>query len=369
MALMSLKNVDKPFLVITIILALLGFFIFSSASLGLLAREGIKLSAIAINQGFGLLLGLALLYITSRIPYRFWNRYALYIFIGSIILTLLVFIPQLGFSHGGATRWLSLGSLSFQPAEILKLGFITYYASWLAGVKQKVGQMRYGIVPLVVLLGIIGIILALQPDIGTFLVIAIAGTAMFVVAGGKWRHIFSFAALGTAGLGLLAFLLPYIRARLTTFLNPALDPLGAGYQIQQSLIAIGSGEIFGRGFGQSIQKFNFLPEPVGDSIFAVFAEEWGFIGAFLLLTLFVLFTLRGYRIAARAPTVFSSLMVTGIITIIIAQSLINIAAMLGVFPLTGEPLIFVSQGGSALMIALLQVGIVLGISRYQQVRV
>lgn len=366
MLLMTAKAGDKHFLIITIILVLVGFFIFSSASLGLLAREGIKLSAIAINQGFGLLLGFGLLYVTSRIPYRLWNKYALYIFIGSLLLTILVFVPKIGFSHGGATRWLALGPLSFQPAEILKLGFITYYASWLAGAKRKIHQMKYGIIPLVVLLAIVGIVLALQPDIGTFLVITITGTAMFIVAGGRWRHIFSFAGLGAVALGFLALILPYIRLRLMTFMNPAADPLGAGYQIQQSLIAIGSGKFFGRGFGQSVQKFNFLPEPVGDSIFAVFAEEWGFIGALFLLTLFVLFALRGYRIAARAPTIFSSLMVTGIITVIITQSLINIAAMLGVFPLTGEPLIFVSQGGSALMIALLQVGIVLGISRYQQ---
>ncbi|MCI0619501.1 putative lipid II flippase FtsW [Candidatus Wolfebacteria bacterium] len=360
---MSSKTIDRPFLILTITLVLAGIFIFSSASLGLLAREGITFAGVATNQAFGLLLGIVLLVIATRIPYQFWNRYALYILLGGILLTLLVFVPELGFSHGGATRWLTLGSFSFQPAEVLKLGFVVYFAAWLSGARHRLGTIRYGILPLAILLVIIGGILILQPDIGTFLVIAATGVVMFIAAGGKWRHIFSFGAVALGGLGILALILPYIKTRLLTFINPALDPLGAGYQIQQSLIAIGSGKFFGRGFGQSVQKFNFLPEPVGDSIFAVFAEEWGFVGAVILVIAFVLFSLRGYKIASGAPTYFSGLLATGLVTIIIVQSFINIAAMLGVFPLTGEPLIFVSQGGSALMLALLEVGIVLGISK------
>ena len=360
---MAQRRIDRPFLILTIILVGVGFFIFSSASLGLLAREGITFSNIATNQILGLVTGIASLVLTIRIPYQFWSRYALYIFLGAIVLTLLVFIPKLGFSHGGATRWLDFGLFTFQPAEVLKLGFVVYFAAWLSGARQKLGTLRYGVLPLTILLAIVGGTLIFQPDIGTFLVIALTGAVMFVVAGGKWRHIFSFAAVGGAALGTLAFFLPYIKTRLLVFLNPALDPLGAGYQIQQSLIAIGSGNIFGRGFGQSVQKFNFLPEPVGDSIFAVFAEEWGFVGATILIALFVLFALRGYRIASRAPTYFSGLLATGLVTLIVIQSLINIASMLGIFPLTGEPLIFVSQGGTALMLALAEVGIVLGISK------
>lgn len=360
------QTIDKAFLTMTLILVGVGVIIFSSASLGLLAREGIRVSGIAVNQIFGIVLGLGLMYIAMRIPYRFWSKYSLYILIASIVLTLAVFIPGLGFSHGGATRWLSLGPLTFQPAEFLKLGFVIYFATWLSGMWRKIGKVRYGVGMLIGLLLVVGAVLAIQPDIGTFLVIAATGVVMFMAAGGKWSHILGFGVLSGMGLGVLGLVMPYIRLRLLTFINPASDPLGAGYQIQQSLIAIGSGKIFGRGFGQSIQKFNFLPEPVSDSIFAVFSEEWGFIGALFLLTLFILFTLRALKIASRAPTLFSGLLVTGITTLIIVQVFINIGSMMGIFPLTGMPLLFVSQGGSAMMLLLLQVGIILGVSKYQK---
>ena len=360
------RALDKPFLTITIVLALVGFFIFSSASLGLLAREGIQLSAIAINQVFSLALGFALLYATSKVPFRFWNKIALFFLIGALGLTALVFVPALGFSHGGATRWLELGPLTFQPAEILKLAFVVYFAAWLAGVQRKVHKAKFSLLPLVLLLGVIGGLLVLQPDLGTFIVIAGTGVFMFIAGGGRWRHIIAFIVVSALILGLLGIFIPYVKGRLLTFVDPSRDPLGAGYQIQQSLIAVGSGKIVGRGFGQSVQKFNFLPEPVGDSIFAVFAEEWGFIGAVVLLMIFFAFALRGYRIAARAPTVFSALVVVGVVSMITIQSLINISSLVGIFPLTGMPLLFVSQGGSALIMALAGVGIVLSISREQR---
>ena len=189
---------------------------------------------------------------------------------------------------------------------------------------------------------------------------------MFLIGGGKWSHVGIVGAIGIAGLSVLAFFKPYVRARIFTFLDPSSDPLGASYQLQQSLIAIGSGKWFGRGLGQSVQKFSFLPEPIGDSIFAVFSEEWGFIGATVLIGIFVVFLLRGMRIANHAPTVFSRLVVSGIVLSIVIQSFLNIGAMLGIVPLTGMPLLFVSQGGSALLVTLAAVGIVLNVSRYQK---
>lgn len=361
---MKRRSIDKLFFALTGILVFLGFFIFTSASMGLLARGDITISRIAFNQlFFGLILGSIALLITLRIDYAIWHKYSFYIFIGTIILTLLVFIPGVGFSHGGATRWLNLGPLSFQPSELLKLGFVFYFSAWLSGVKSHVESIKYGVLPLLGLFGIVGIILLLQPDTDTFLIIILTGLAMFVTAGARWSHIVSLGVVAVVGIGSLALIKPYIKERLMTFLNPASDPLGAGYQIQQSLIAIGSGKLTGRGFGQSVQKFNFLPEPVGDSIFAVFAEEWGFIGSIILIGIFLAFGLRGLKIASEAPALFPKLVVTGIITMIVMQSFINIASMLGVFPLSGTPLIFVSQGGSALLVALASIGIVLNISR------
>src|SRR3989344_976175 len=361
---MERGGADKPFLIIALTLIGVGFFIFSSAALGLLARTGVTFAESMVGQLVGLLVGTGALLVTMRIHYRFWYRYALYIFVAAALLTLAVFIPGIGFTHAGATRWLSLGPLSFQPAELLKFASVIYFAAWLAGVKQKIGTFSYGVLPLAVLIGIVGALLVAQPDLDTLLVIAIAAVGMFVIGGGKWSHLLALTLVGIAGAAVLALSFPYVQARLTTFLDPTTDALGASYQVRQSLIAIGSGELFGRGFGQSVQKFNFLPEPVGDSIFAVFAEEWGFAGAVVLVGLFVALGLRGFKIAARSPNTFTTMMVSGFVLLILVQSFMNIAAMLALLPLTGMPLLLVSQGGSALMTTLAALGIILNVSQY-----
>jgi len=219
---------------------------------------------------------------------------------------------------------------------------------------------------MLIMVGIVGVVLYLQSDTGTFVVIAAAALAMFIASGGLWRHIVGFGALGVAALWILTLVRPYTQERLLTFLNPERDPLGAGYQIQQSLIAIGSGEVFGRGFGQSIQKFTYLPEPTGDSIFAVAAEEFGFVGGMIIISAFLVFAFRGLAIARKAPDYFGGLLVLGIVILIVSQSFTNIGSMLGVLPLTGLPLLFVSHGGSALFFALLSVGIILNISKYRK---
>jgi cell division protein FtsW len=361
------RQIDRPFLLTVIILVVAGFFIFTSASLGLLAREGASFSSVAFSQLFlGIFMGSVALIITSSIRYRFWKKYALYIFITSAIVTLLVFVPWLGREFNGATRWLELGPVSFQPAELLKIGFVIYLAAWLSKIKGRTRGISYGIIPFVIILGIVGAILLRQPDTGTFFVIVAAGMGMFIAAGARWREILYIIGGAVVSVGTLAYFQPYIKSRIVTFINPNFDPLGASYQIKQSLIAIGSGEIFGRGFGQSIQKFKFLPEPIGDSIFAVAAEEFGFIGSVIIISLFIFLALRGLKIAGRAPDHFGGLLAVGIVILIVSQSFINIGSMLGVVPLTGLPLLFVSHGGSALFFALAEVGIILNISKYQR---
>jgi cell division protein FtsW len=233
-------------------------------------------------------------------------------------------------------------------------------------VKEKITQLRYGIIPMMVISGITGAVMLSQPDTDTFAVMVLAAITMYFAAGGKFRHIAVVGLIGIALVAVLAFQRPYLMSRFKVFLNPANDPRGSGYQVQQSLIAIGSGQVFGRGFGQSIQKFNFLPEPVSDSIFAVAAEEFGFVGAVMLVLLMFVFALRGFRIATRAPDTFGGLLIVGIVILIITQSFLNIGSMLGIMPLSGLPLIFVSQGGTALLFALASVGIILNISRYQK---
>jgi cell division protein FtsW len=198
------------------------------------------------------------------------------------------------------------------------------------------------------------------------MMIVFSGMAIFLVAGGRWKYILVVIATAILAIGALALVRPYVMQRITTFLNPSDNAQGSGYQIQQSLIAIGSGGLFGRGFGQSIQKFNFLPEPIGDSIFAVEAEEFGFIGAVILILLYVLSSIRGLKIASRVHDQFGRLLVVGIVIMIVAQAFVNIGAMLGVLPLSGITLPFVSHGGTSLFITLLEVGIILSISKSQK---
>ncbi len=361
------RRIDRPLLICVITLVVAGFFIFTSASLGLLAREGARFSSVAFNQlFFGIFLGAIAMLITSRIHYRFWRRAALPFFLVSVVLTLLVFVPALGIEFGGARRWLAIGSFSFQPAEFLKLGFIVFLAERLSKARERQLSLS-SLVPFFLAIAAVGMLLLLQPDTGTFLVIFVAGVAMLFAAGTPLKFVALLGTLAAGGVGVLALLRPYVMERLLTFFNPTLDPLGTSYQIQQSLIAIGSGQWFGRGFGQSIQKFNYLPEPVGDSIFAVFAEEFGFIGGLLLIGLFLFFAFRGLSIARKAPDSFGGLLAVGIVILIVFQSFINISSMLGVLPLTGLPLLFVSHGGSALLFSLAEVGILLNISRYQTV--
>ncbi|MEK9182418.1 MAG: putative peptidoglycan glycosyltransferase FtsW [Patescibacteria group bacterium] len=362
---MKSKKVDKIFLATVIFLTVFGFAVFASASLSLLARDGARFSSIAFNQSFfGLFLGSLACFILSKIHYRVWRKYAFYIFIAGTILTLLVFAPKLGFTLNGARRWLSIGGISFQPAEFLKIAFVIYFAAWLSGVKEKTATFRYGLLPFFVLIGIIGAIMLKQPDTDGLVVIAAAGLGIFTAAGARWRDIMILVLSLLVAITATAYFRPYVMSRFLTFFNPAANSRDAGYQIQQSLIAVGSGEMFGRGFGQSVQKFKFLPESMSDSIFAVAAEEFGFVGSLFIIMVFVFFVFRGLKIAIRSPDMFGGLLVVGIVILVISQSFINIASMLGVIPLSGLPLIFFSQGGTSMFFTLAEMGIILNVSRY-----
>jgi cell division protein FtsW len=314
----------------------------------------------------GLGLGLVGMYICYKINYKFWRRYSFLIFLGSILLTAAVFIPSLGWSHGGAERWIQIGTFNFQPVEFLKFGFVIYFAAWLSWVKDKARDFRFGILPFGIMIAIIAVILLKQPDTKSFILIAITGLAMLFVSNVSIKNILIVGLTVIIGLGTLVYFKPYLQERVKTFLDPSQDAKGSSYQIQQSLIALGSGGVFGRGFGQSVQKFSYLPEPQGDSIFAVLGEELGFIGAFTTIFLYLLFALRGFRIANRTPDLFSGLLVYGIVILITVQSFMHIASVTGVLPLTGVPLVFVSQGGTALMVYLSAIGIVLNISKFQK---
>jgi cell division protein FtsW len=358
------KSVDTPFLLLTCFLVVFGLLIFTSAALGLLARDGASFGSVAVSQVlFGLVFGGIAMMFFSRLDYRLIKQYTPHFFVFALFLTALTFVPHIGLSLKGASRWLSLGPFSFQPQEVLKLAAVLFLAAVYASHMRDIKKLKSSIVPLALIAGSSSALLILQPDTAGVMMICAASAAMLFAAGGRISYLVGLFAIAVIAVAALALYKPYLRARFETFLNPGSDAQGAGYQVEQSLIAVGSGGFSGRGFGQSIEKFSYLPEPIGDSIFAVAGEEFGFIGSTILVLLYAAFALLGLRIAARSPDPFGAFLVIGLVVLIAGQSLMNIGSTLGLLPLAGEPLIFVSHGGTALALALAEVGLILSVSR------
>jgi cell division protein FtsW len=307
---------------------------------------------------FGLLPGTVLFVIASRIDYRFWKRVAKPVFIAAVLLLLLVFVPGIGAQWGTTRSWIGVGGFSLQPAEIMKVAFLLFMASWLeAADPRELSTLRGGLLPFITQLGFVGVILMLQPDLGTLLVIGGMAAAVYFLAGAPWAHLLGLGAAGAAAVTLLINTVKYRADRLIAFLHPELDPRGVGYHINQAFLAVGSGGWFGLGLGHSRQKYLYLPEVANDSIFAVAAEELGFITVLLVLGLFLAFLWHGASIARSAPDRFGRLVASGIVAWVFFQMLFNIGSMVGLLPLTGLPLPFVSYGGTALMMLLAAMGV------------
>lgn len=357
-------HIDRTLLLLIFVLLVGGALVFASAAFGLLARGAGNISSVVFSHlVLGVGAGLVALIVTANIDYRRWQRFAPLLFVLALIVTALVFVPHLGIAHGGGRRWLDLGGISLQPAEALKIGAVIMAAAYFSAVRSHMQSFRYSLGGLAVILALPIVLLVLQPDIGTLGIITSGVLAVFLAAGAPWRHIFIVLCIVPIALGVLMMNKPYIRDRVVTFFYPSQNQQAEGYQIRQSLIAIGSGGFSGRGFGQGVQKFTYLPEPMGDSIFAVAGEELGFLGAGFIVIIFLLFALRGFWIAARAPDLFGGLLAVGISAYLASEAFINIASMLGVAPLTGIPLTFISQGGSAMLVSLASAGILLNISK------
>lgn len=362
----SEKQPDKTLLFAVMTLLVFGLAMISSA--------GIIYSQTRFGDGYyffwhqfiyGVIPGSLALYFFQRVDYHLWKKFAVPAFLVSIVCLLLVFVPGVGSKVYGASRWLQLGPFSFQPSEMAKLAIIIYLAAWFESKGgQKIKDIFEGLLPFLGIMGLIGFLIIKQPDIGTLGVIVLTCFVMFFVSGANLKHLFSMGIVGTFGLWLLIKLEPYRFDRISAFLDPGADPRGIGYQINQALIAVGSGGFLGLGLGHSRQKFNYLPEPVGDSIFAVIGEELGLLGGIFLIGLFVVFAMRGLKIAKSAPDVFGQLLATGITTWIILQAFINISANIALMPLTGIPLPFISYGGTSLVFLMSAVGILLNISKF-----
>ncbi len=310
--------------------------------------------------------GFVAMFFVMLMPYRLWEKYARLLFLGTIILLIAVFLPGLNNDYGTAQSWLQLGGFSIQPSEFLKITLVFYLAVWLQKKEQLIGTFKEGFIPFVILLVLSTFLVAIQPDLGSFLVLSSIACVMFFIAGGNLLHLLAGGTLaGVMGLPVILSK-QYVRNRFRAWLDPS-DPTlaeGIGFQIKQALIAIGSGGLFGVGYGKSIQKFGYLPEVQADMIFSAMAEELGFFRILIILTMYTLFVVRGFKIAREAPDRFGFLVATGITTWIGIQALLNISVNLSLFPLTGLTLPFISYGGSSLLSTLIGVGILLNISMH-----
>lgn len=313
---------------------------------------------------YGLLLGLAGFATAYFLPYGNLKKLALILLAANVILLILVFTP-LGIRAGGASRWLSFGSFSFQPSELLKLSFVMYIAAWLTSSHFNRGKNFYkGFLPFLAALGLVGGLLVAQPATSTVVILLAAAVVMYIVSGAEWKYILAIALIGTIALAALIYFTPYRMTRVMSFFNQS-DELSNNYHLKQALIAIGSGGITGTGFGESSAKVTYLPAVIDDSIFAVLAQELGFVGAGSLVVLFALLTLRMFWLAIKTRDAFGRLLLTGFGTIIAMQSLTNMGAISGLLPLTGVPLPFVSYGGTALAVFLTMMGVTLNITKYR----
>ncbi len=313
---------------------------------------------------YGIFPGLILFLLASKIYYRRWIKFSLPLFMFGIIGLAIIFIPSLSFSHGGATRWIAYGFLAFQPSEFVKFFFIIYLAAWFDKKGGKITNVSSTLLPFLAITFILCVLIISQPNLGMLGIISFSALALYFIAGARISHIFSLIILGILSLIAFVKIEPYRMNRFTAFLDPKANLQGIGYQVNQAIIAIGSGGLFGLGLGQSRQKYNYLPEPFGDSIFAIIGEELGFIGLAILIILFFAFIWRCFMIAKNAPDNFGKLLVSGITIVLSLQFFMNIAAITRLIPLAGIPLPFISYGGSALASALFGAGIILNVSKY-----
>lgn len=354
----------KKLLWIIFILIIFGLVILSSAGIVAGQKKFNSPYYYVFHQlEFGIIPGLILMFLCSKISPKYYKKISFLFLFSVLILMILVFVPAFGQGLKGATRWLNLGPISFQPSEILKLAIILYLAAWFGGRNERIKNWIYGMAPFFIIMAFVMLLLVLQPDVGTLIIVMCIAGGIYFFAGISFKQFLGIAGVLAAVIAVFIFIEPYRLNRIKSFVNPSVDPRGISYQINQSFVSIGSGGLFGLGYGNSKQKFGFLPEVTGDSIFAVIAEELGYVGAAATIGLFIVLCLFLIQIAKNAPDKFSSLLVMGVNVWIMSQAFINIAAMSGLAPLTGIPLPFVSYGGTAIISLLGGLGIVLSVAR------
>lgn len=359
---MKAHQLDYPLIIIVFILIILGLIVLSSASV-VVSQDFFNENYYFLKHQliYSLPLGLLAFFVLQKTHYKYLKKISFIFLIISIIFLTLVFVPGLSYSNEGVRRWVSIGLFSFQPFEIVKLSFIIYIAALLS---KKNNNIKKSAIPALISFSIIAILVLFQPNMSALIILTIIIFSIYFLAETKISYLL-IAGVAIILIGIIvAQIAPYRIARLTVFLHPELDPQGIGYQINQSLLAIGSGGMFGLGLGHSVQKWKYLPEVIGDSIFAIISEELGLFGAGLIVILFMLLAWRGIMIAKNAPDNFSYLLAGTITVWLFFQAFINMGSISGIIPMTGIPLPFISYGGSSLIISLAGIGILTNISKY-----
>jgi len=313
---------------------------------------------------YGVAPGLAVMYALWRFKYQRLRPLALPLLFAALMLMVLVFVPALGLRLKGATSWLNLGWFTFQPAEALKLALVIYIAAWLGDNHERVKSWQLGLLPFGIIMSFVALLLLLQPDLGTLGIVLLIAGGMYFVAGLSYRATAAIVGITRVLIVGFAAVSPHRWSRIVTVFNPSQDARGAGWQLNQALVAIGSGGIWGVGLGQSTQKFGFLPEPIGDSIFAIIVEELGLVGGVVTIGLFALLAVTLIWIARGAPDAFGGLITAGMAIWILGQALVNMMAITGIGPLTGLPLPFISYGGTSMIAMLAGLGIVLNVAEH-----
>jgi cell division protein FtsW len=351
-----LPTPEKALLILTLFLSILGvLFVFEASVAEAFSTFGNQYY-FAKQQMMWLGIGLIGMAISMHIPTQFWKKISPLAYIGGVVLLVLVFIPGIGKEVNGARRWLDIAGVNIQPAEVIKFGLILFFASWM--------EKHQKLLPFVFLTLIPVGLLFLQPDMGSALIVIGIALGLYYIAGAPYRIFFSVMMLGTIGLLFLILFSPYRMKRLTTFINPDSDPLGASFHIRQITLALGNGGILGQGIGKSRQKFSYIPEASTDSIFAIISEEIGFVGSLILFTLFGFFLRLCYAITIKTePQSYDHLLASGIMLWLGAQILLNLSAIVALVPLTGIPLPFFSYGGTSLVMILWVTGILIGIGK------
>ena len=356
-----MKKIDKLILISVIIISLFGLLmIYSSSSVWAEYKFNDPYKYLK-NQGIFLIIGYFIIYFISKINYQIYKKYSNIILITCIILLILVLIPGIGSVRNGSRSWFGIGSFGIQPSEFAKLGIIIFTSKYLTN--NKIKDIKTSVLPILSIVILIFGLIMLQPDFGTGVIIVITIIALLFVSGVKMNFFIKLGIIGLIGIVSLIIIAPYRLKRIISFLNPWADPLGSGFQIIQSLYAIGPSGLLGAGLGNSIQKHFYLPEPQTDFIFSIISEELGFMGVLIITTLFLTVIYRGINISIKQQDNFAKYLSFGLVFSLAFQTILNLMVVVGLIPVTGVTLPFLSYGGSSLLVSMTNIGILLNISK------